>query len=323
MSNLVPVYGRVYLIRCLISGKLYVGQTVELAEERFLGHFQDARRKKSNRPFCNALNKYGRESFQINVLCSCSSQEELDLMEDLYIVIFDTMHRDKGYNRKRGGSRGKHSEETKKLFSEQRRGEGNHKYRSDLDTETLVRLYNEGLSTIKLEALFSANRATIWSRLKEAGVVMRPESSGSPSVEAREKLSKLFSGSGSPSYRHDLSSEEAIRLYLGGLSTSDIGQMFSVDANTIKNRLDKSGIKLRPAKGLGGFRPRRNDVPTEELIKLHAVGESTTSLAQTFSISPSAVRRRLSRAKGSKNAKRISEEGRASVKAHQVRNPLE
>ncbi len=63
-----------------------------------------------------AIRKYGWNNFKKEVICYCGDKLSLDLMEDFCINIFNTIIPN-GYNLRRGGSHGKHSEETKMKIS--------------------------------------------------------------------------------------------------------------------------------------------------------------------------------------------------------------
>lgn len=86
------------------NGKIYVGQTIRSIEERWGGHCSSAL-KDSNNLFHNAINKHGKDSFEIEELAKASTQDELDKLEDFYIKSNNTLH-PHGYNLKTGGSNG-------------------------------------------------------------------------------------------------------------------------------------------------------------------------------------------------------------------------
>src|SRR5712692_5027197 len=91
------VYGHIYLRYCALSGKGYVGQTTTGVEERVKhGGYRGCRL------ISRAEEKYGRAAFQTIILADVSSQEELDNLECVFIVLLDTRvpH---GYNLSGGG----------------------------------------------------------------------------------------------------------------------------------------------------------------------------------------------------------------------------
>ena len=110
--------GVVYCIENLENGKIYIGQTSRDLVERFREHCGNSGTSVSPK-LKNAIKKYGKDCFCVEVLWEkhdCN-QEELDAKEIQLIEEFNTLHPN-GYNLTKGGSGGRHSDETKKLFSE-------------------------------------------------------------------------------------------------------------------------------------------------------------------------------------------------------------
>jgi len=101
-------YGRIYLIRCLFNGKLYVGQTTQTLISRWRSH-----KYKGCRALNSAIKLYGPEAFEISILEEVEDREQLDIRESYWITELNTLA-PKGYNLKTGGSRGKPSEDTRK-----------------------------------------------------------------------------------------------------------------------------------------------------------------------------------------------------------------
>lgn len=111
---------QVYLITNKINGKKYVGQTVRQTKDRLKYHlWQD-----SCPALHRALLKYGVDNFSITTLVICSSKEEMDSLEALYVKTLNTKVPN-GYNIADGGhSAGAHkcSEETKEKIRKARVG---------------------------------------------------------------------------------------------------------------------------------------------------------------------------------------------------------
>ena len=62
-----------------INNKIYVGKTTSSIEERFKEHCKDClRTRKEKRPLYDAMQKYGKEHFQIILLEECS----VDILND-------------------------------------------------------------------------------------------------------------------------------------------------------------------------------------------------------------------------------------------------
>ncbi len=69
----------------------------------------------------NAVNKYGKENFEVSVLCECSNLDELNASETFYIMHLNTL-KPNGYNLNLGGDSVVCSEETKRKISEGNKG---------------------------------------------------------------------------------------------------------------------------------------------------------------------------------------------------------
>jgi group I intron endonuclease len=123
--------GVIYLLTCKPNGKKYVGQAVNFTgrinrpwgmEGRWKSHVKEALEgsKDHCRLLNNAIRKYGADAFERTVLCECKI-EELDEMEENFMHEHNVFEPN-GYNLKRGGTRGKWSEESKRLKSEAMKG---------------------------------------------------------------------------------------------------------------------------------------------------------------------------------------------------------
>lgn len=107
----------IYKIKNKINGKIYIGQTWRNIAERVNEHC-----KKSGKNILNkAIKKYKRENFDIEILTFCSTQEIADHWEMYFITKYNTIIF--GYNLTLGGSRGKHSESTKRKISKANKGQ--------------------------------------------------------------------------------------------------------------------------------------------------------------------------------------------------------
>lgn len=98
--------GYIYKITCLLTGKLYIGQTLRTIEKRWKRHIRDSK-KGSDHKFHRAIRKYGEENFLVEELLAVSAptkkelKSQLDSLEIEYISRFNT--REKGYNSTDGG----------------------------------------------------------------------------------------------------------------------------------------------------------------------------------------------------------------------------
>lgn len=110
----------IYIIRNLDNGKVYIGQSTDIAQR--LRHHKRMLLK-GEHPNSLMQRSYdahgGRFSFKILEACE---EAQLDERERYWISYYDSMNRDRGYNRESGGHDGKHWSEDSK---EKRSGEGN------------------------------------------------------------------------------------------------------------------------------------------------------------------------------------------------------
>ena len=122
--------GRIYCITCLVNGKMYIGQTVQLLDNRWRRHVLSTQRG-SDHKFHRAIRKYGEENFLVEEVLTVSAptkeilKKKLDYVEMRLIKRFNT--KIDGYNSTDGGDKGtvglKMPEEAKKKISEAKRRE--------------------------------------------------------------------------------------------------------------------------------------------------------------------------------------------------------
>ena len=85
--------GIIYMAKNKVSGKAYVGKTLQLLKTRVVQHFSNS--KRSFTKFSNALRKYPKSSWEWSVLSEVPLSE-LDVCEVFFITDLDTVA--KGYN---------------------------------------------------------------------------------------------------------------------------------------------------------------------------------------------------------------------------------
>lgn len=96
--------GIVYLITNKINGKMYVGQTTYSLEKRWKEHcFAKLSRK---HVIHKAIEKYGKDNFEIKELAKAYFNEALDDLETYYIKKYNTIQPN-GYNLESGGNKNK------------------------------------------------------------------------------------------------------------------------------------------------------------------------------------------------------------------------
>lgn len=111
-------YQVIYKIRNLLNGKVYIGQSVDLYK-RLKEHKYNFYKKKLH-PLYNAINKYGIENFEFNVIEHVKDITKLDEKEQYWIAYYKSNSRDFGYNLRldcRTNRGCKHTEEHKLKIS--------------------------------------------------------------------------------------------------------------------------------------------------------------------------------------------------------------
>ncbi|MGM7635535.1 helix-turn-helix domain-containing protein [Bacillus sp. Hm123] len=97
--------GSIYLIRNFITGKCYIGQTIQNPEDRFKQHLK-LLKTNENQLISKAIRKYGEKSFEFTILESNIPEEKLNEKEIDYIQKLDTLYPN-GYNLSEGGQKAK------------------------------------------------------------------------------------------------------------------------------------------------------------------------------------------------------------------------
>lgn len=107
----------IYIITSLVNRKVYIGQSTNI-ELRWLSHKEAlSGNKHQNRHLQNSWNKYGEENFIFSVLEECS-EDKLTEREQYWIDYYGGINSKDTYNFREAGSRGKMSEKTLKIMSE-------------------------------------------------------------------------------------------------------------------------------------------------------------------------------------------------------------
>lgn len=134
------MYGYIYLTTNLINSKRYIGQKTSAVflKEEYLG---------SGKILLQAVTKYGKENFKVELLEECSSKEELDEREKFWISTYNAVYSDNFYNLAFGGSSPVHklSNEEKAHIGEQmreRQKDGGYMKGKHHSPETLVKCLN-------------------------------------------------------------------------------------------------------------------------------------------------------------------------------------
>lgn len=80
------------------NGKVYIGKTKNF-ELRKYHHIWDSKKLKNSRiKMHKAINKYGYDNIKWDILCECSSLDELNKKEVEFIKLYNSISHDNGYN---------------------------------------------------------------------------------------------------------------------------------------------------------------------------------------------------------------------------------
>jgi group I intron endonuclease len=125
--------------------------------------------------------------------------------------------------------------------------------------------------------------------------------------EVRKKLSEHFKGEKSVSYRHDIPTEEVVRLYQGGKTLEEIAEQFRSSTTPIRKRLRAAGVKIRNTGNPKGTHVGKDNwnygkhftIPScrkfsdEDAINLYKSGLSLAEVGEKLGVCHSAINRRL------------------------------
>lgn len=94
---------RVYLITNKVNGKQYVGITKQPIKRRFQDHIRGAENGKK-RILSNAIRKYGKENFKLELLEDNVEDSKASEKEQYYIEQYQSHYKNGGYNMTIGGN---------------------------------------------------------------------------------------------------------------------------------------------------------------------------------------------------------------------------
>jgi group I intron endonuclease len=91
----------IYKATSKTSGKSYIGKTTNTLKQRVGEHIRKSKKSKHTNHFHNAIKKYGKDDFVWEILDTCDSEEELNILEVKHIKSHNTYS--DGYNLSLGG----------------------------------------------------------------------------------------------------------------------------------------------------------------------------------------------------------------------------
>jgi group I intron endonuclease len=110
----------IYKVINKTNGKAYIGQTTRPLKARISAHMREARKgKRSKSAFHNAVLKHGLGSFEIEVVETCDTIDQLNKRERYWIATLNTISPN-GYNIEEGGKHFLMSESTKAKLRERK-----------------------------------------------------------------------------------------------------------------------------------------------------------------------------------------------------------
>ena len=98
--------GYIYKIVNLVNNKIYIGKTINSVEHRLKEHIRTSKRKRTYTSYLyNAMNAYGEENFDIEVIEECQLSI-IDERERFWIKKLNSQNPNIGYNIQEGGEGG-------------------------------------------------------------------------------------------------------------------------------------------------------------------------------------------------------------------------
>lgn len=232
----------IYQITNKQNGKRYIGKTSTSVETRWNRHRWDASRPK---PPCRhlyfAINKYGSSSFSVKQIDCTESEQEANELERLYIGIFQSYKKHKGYNLTLGGEGclgARHSEEYKENLRRKQKG------------------IPPSLQCLQKAWAINTGKPCLEETKKKISEAQK----GKPRLYARKphspewnkKIGDAQRGDKRPNYRRDVDVDKVIALYLSGKSANQIGIMFGISKDSIRKRIVTSGVAFNSSRR-GGY----------------------------------------------------------------------
>lgn len=200
-------YGYIYIIKNKINNKVYIGQTLRSAEERFKQHMKPSNNKKSYKIY-RAINKYGSENFYYEILEENVNENIINEREIYWIDLYDSFKN--GYNSNVGGF-------GRSIFKR-------------LDVDYIINELKSGKSVKKLSEEFHVNTHTINRTLKRYGI---------NNIKDIQNRSKVLSDSQKKADR-----DEVKKLCYEGYSVSEIAGIMKCNVKTIRRIKHELNINM-------------------------------------------------------------------------------
>ena len=141
--------GIIYIIKNKCNNKVYIGQTIQSLRERFMQHLKPSiLKQRGNYKIYNAINKYGKDNFYIELLEENIDCNKLNDVESFYIEKYDSYKN--GYNSTNGGE--------------------NKNINSIDDIKKLKEMFFDKCSYSEIAKYFNVNKATICRTIASIGL---------------------------------------------------------------------------------------------------------------------------------------------------------
>lgn len=268
----------IYIIKNKIDNKVYIGQSVHVKYRISTHKCLLDKNKHENSYLQNAYNKFGKDNFEFKLLELCE-ENKLDEREVYWISYYDSMNRQKGYNRESGGNTNKrfckeriqritgeynpmfsknHSDKSKNKIREANRGHNNKLTQNMVETikerlskgeecKTLANEYNVKISTIS-----KINKCINWKWVRE---------------DLNDKL-----------LNKNNITQQVIKLYEDGNSINKICSLLKKDQRVISkivNPLKEKEIEKRSERNRNIINDFNNGTSKDKIIKKYNISKTT------------------------------------------------
>ena len=153
----------IYKFTHIENSKCYIGQTIQDPNRRRLEHIADSKHSTNTYHFHNALRKYGIEAFLFEVIDSAETMEDLNKLEEKYVLLFDSINN--GYNIRNPGDNKTHNPASIERMRESQRNA--HARRRSLGTDTWTRKDGGGMKGKRLTKEQRQHKSVIMSEVNK------------------------------------------------------------------------------------------------------------------------------------------------------------
>ena len=201
----------IYQIKNKVNGKIYIGSTANI-KRRWADHIYLLDRNiHHSLKLQRAWNKYGKDSFEFSILEEFESDNEGDkyVREQYYLDLYKSYNRDIGFNISKNAlapmDGRHHSEETKRKFSETRKGKNHPWYGKHHTEETRKKISesNKGIQAGEKNPFYGRHHSE-----ETKNKISEANKGRHLTDEQKQHLSEVFSGSNNPFYGKKHSEED-------------------------------------------------------------------------------------------------------------------